>query len=34
MELHIVIEQSKEEGKNHELILSSTTHDLGHGMGR
>ena len=34
MELHIVIEQSKEVGKNQELIQSSTTHDLGHGMGR
>ena len=34
MELNVVIEQSKEDGKNQELIQSSTTHDIGHGMGR
>ena len=34
MELHFVIEQSEEEGKNQELIQSSTTNDLRHGMGR
>ena len=27
MELHIVLEQSKEEGKGQESIRSSTTHD-------
>ena len=27
MELHIVLEQSKEEGKGQELIQSSSTHD-------
>ena len=32
MELHIVREQSKEEGKGQESIQSSTAHDPGHGM--
>ena len=32
MELHIICEQSKEEGKGQELIQLSNTHDLGHGM--
>ena len=32
MELHIVHEQSKEEGKGHESIQSRTAHDPGHGM--
>ena len=32
MELHIVCEQSKEEGKGKESIQLSNTHDLGHGM--
>ena len=32
MELHIVREQSKEEGKGKESIQLSTTHDPGHGM--
>ena len=32
MELHIVHEQSKEEGKCQESIHSSNTHDLGNGM--
>ena len=32
MELHIVREQSKEEGKGQESIQSSNTHDPGHGM--
>ena len=32
MELHIVHEQSKEEGKCQESIHSSNTHDPGHGM--
>ena len=34
MELHIVLEQSKEEGKDQESIQSSAPHDPGHGMGR
>ena len=32
MELHIVCEQSKEEGKGKESIQLSNTHDPGHGM--
>ena len=32
MELHLVLEQSKEESKCQESIQSSTTHDPGHGM--
>ena len=32
MELHIVREQSKEEGKGKESIQLSNTHDPGHGM--
>ena len=32
MELHIVPEQSKEEGKCTESIQLSNTHDPGHGM--
>ena len=32
MELHIVCEQSKEEGKGQESIQSSTAHDPGHVM--
>ena len=32
MELHIVLEQSKEESIGQELIHSSTTHDPGHGI--
>ena len=32
MELHIVREQSKEEGKGKESIQLSNTHDTGHGM--
>ena len=32
MELHIVSEQSKEEGKGKESIQLSNTHDPGHGM--
>ena len=32
MELHIVREQSKEEGKGQESRQSSTAHDPGHGM--
>ena len=32
MELHIVREQTKEEGKGQESIHSSTTNDPGHGM--
>ena len=32
MELYIVREQSKEEGKGQESIQSSNTHDPGHGM--
>ena len=32
MELHIVREQSKEEGRGQQSIQSSTTHDPGHGM--
>ena len=34
MKLHIVPEQSKEEGKGKELIQLSNTHDPGHGMVR
>ena len=34
MKLHIVCEQSKEEGKGQELIQSSTTHNPGHDMVR
>ena len=33
MELHIVLEQSKEEGKGQESIQSSSTHDPGHIVG-
>ena len=32
MELHIVREQSKEEGKGQESIQLGNTHDPGHGM--
>ena len=32
MELHIVREQRKEEGKGKESIQLSNTHDPGHGM--
>ena len=32
MNLHIVREQSKEEGKGKESIQLSNTHDPGHGM--
>ena len=32
MELHIVREQSKEEGNGKESIQLSNTHDPGHGM--
>ena len=32
MELHLVREQSKEEGKGKESIQLSNTHDPGHGM--
>ena len=32
MELHIVLEQSKEEGQCQESIQSSNSHDPGHGM--
>ena len=32
MELHIVREQSKEEGKGKESIQLSDTHDPGHSM--
>ena len=32
MDLHIVREQSKEEGKGKESILLSNTHDPGHSM--
>ena len=34
VELHIVLEQSKEEGKGQESIQSSYTHDPGHSVGR
>ena len=32
MDLHIVREQSKEEGKGKESVQLSNTHDPGHGM--
>ena len=34
MELHIVLEQSKEEGKGQELIQLSSTNDPGKSVGR
>ena len=34
MELHFVLDQSKEEGKGKESIQSSAIHDPGHSVGR